>query len=166
MNEWGFGFSLFLISTPSMLTLFHNNKTTNELVMDTKVLRSKLEHSWCKFQHLPKSKNYNYSCQRDYSSCFIFLYRLFNMGSSARNFMGETSKHILSTEIFPDFMHLYSRGDKKNKNSKPFTKINSTESFTENLVLKFLPETIRELNILQKIFQDLTHYDKLVIQLT
>ena len=52
------------------------------------------------------------------------------------------------------------------KNSKPFTKINSTESFTEDLVLKFLPETIHEINILQKIFQDLTHYDKLIIQLT
>ena len=69
-------------------------------------------------------------------------------------------------KFFPDFIHLYSRGDKKNKNSKPLTKINSTESFTRDLVLKFLPETIHELNILQKIFQDLTHYDKLVIQLT
>ena len=88
------------------------------------------------------------------------------MGSDASMFMGATSKNIPSTEIFPDFIHLYSRGDKKNKNSKPFTKINSTESFTEYLVLKFLPETIHELNILQKIFQDLTHYDKLVIQLT
>ena len=158
------GFHCFLISTPSMLTLFHNNKTTNELVMDTKVLRSKLEHSWCKFQHLPKSKNYNYSCQRDYSSCFIFLYRLFNMGSDATIFMGATSKHKLSTEFFPDFIHLYSRGDKKIKNSKPFTKINSTESFTEDLVLNFLPEAIHEINMLQKIFQDLTQHDNLVMQ--
>ena len=103
---------------------------------------------------------------RDYSSCFIFLYRLFNMGSDATIFMGATSKHKLSTEIFPDFIHLYSRGDKKIKNNKPFKKINSTESFTEDLVLKFLPETIHEINMLQKIFQDLTHYDKLIIQLT
>jgi hypothetical protein len=88
------------------------------------------------------------------------------MGSGAANFMGATSQHILSTEIFPDFIHLYSRGDKKNKNSKPLTKINSTESFTKDLVLKFLPETSPELNILHKNFQDLTHYDKLVIQLT
>ena len=102
----------------------------------------------------------------DYSSCFIFLYRMFNMGSGATNFMEGTSKHKLSTEIFPDFIHLYIRGDKKNKNSKPLTKINSTESFTKDLVLKFLPETSNELNVLQKIFQDLTHYDKLVIQLT
>ena len=69
-------------------------------------------------------------------------------------------------KFFPDFIHLYSRGDKKIKNSKPSTKIKSTESFTKDLVLKFLPETSTELNILQKIFQDLTHYNKLVIQLT
>ena len=69
-------------------------------------------------------------------------------------------------KFFPDFIHLYSRGDKKNKNSKPLTKINSTESFTKDLVLKFLLETSHELNILQKIFQDLTQYEKLVMQLT
>ena len=71
----------------------------------------------------------------------------------------------LSTEIFPDFIHLYSKGDKMNKFSKPLTKINSTESYTNDMVLKFLPEPSHELNILQKFFQDLTHYDKLVIQL-
>ena len=63
--------------------------------------------------------------------------------------MGATSKHILSTEIFPDFIHLYSRGDKKNKNSKPLTKINSTESHTRNMVLKFLPEPKNVLGMLQ-----------------
>ena len=104
--------------------------------------------------------------QVDYSSCFTFLYRMFNMGSGATNFMGASTMHPLSTESFPDFIQLYSRGDKKNKNSKPLTKINFTESFTKDLVLKFLPETSHELDILQKIFQDLTHYDKLVIQLT
>ena len=104
--------------------------------------------------------------QMDYSSYFIFLYRMFHMASDATNFMQATSKHKLSTEIFPDFIHLYSRGDKKIKNSKPKTKIKSTESFTKHLLLKFLPETSSELNILQKIFQDLTHYTKLVIQLT
>ena len=88
--------------------------------------------------------------QVDYSSCFTFLYRTFNMGSSATNFMEATSKHILRTESFPDFIPLYSRGDKKNKNSKPLTKINSTESFTRDLVLKFLPESNHELSILQK----------------
>ena len=47
-------------------------------------------------------------------------------------------------KFFPDFIHLYSRGDKKNKNSKPKTNINSTESFTKDLVFKFLPETSHE----------------------
>ena len=50
--------------------------------------------------------------------------------------------------------------------SKLITKINSTKSFTRDMVLKFLPETIHELNILQKNFQDLTQHDKLVMQLT
>ena len=72
-----------------------------------------------------------------------------------------SKKHLLSTEIFPDFIHLYSRGDKKNKNSKPLTKINSTESFTRDMVLKFLPEPNHELNILQKNYQALYPLDKL-----
>ena len=104
--------------------------------------------------------------QKDYSSYFIFLYRMFDMGYGATNFMGATSKHILSTAIFPDFIRLYKWGGKKNKNSKFLTKINSTESFTRVMALKFLPEAIHELRILQKIFQDLTQYDNLVIQLT
>ena len=91
--------------------------------------------------------------QVDYSSCCTFLYRTFNMGSGATNFMGASKKHPLSTEIFPDFIHLYSRGDKKNKNSKPLTRINSTESFTRDMVLKFLPESTHELNILQKNYR-------------
>ena len=94
--------------------------------------------------------------QVDHSSYFIFLYRTFNMGSGATNFTRPTSKHILSTEIFSDFIHLYNRGDKKNKNSKLLTKINSTESFTRDMALKFLPETIHELYIFHKIFQDFT----------
>ena len=70
------------------------------------------------------------------------------MGSGATNFIGASTRHTLSTEIFPDFIHLYSRGDKKNKNSKPLTRINSTESFTRDMVLKFLSESTHELNIL------------------
>ena len=69
------------------------------------------------------------------------------MGSGATNFMGASNKHLLTTVIYPDFIHLYSRGDKKNKISKPLTKINSTESYTRNMVLKFLPEPSHEINI-------------------
>ena len=82
-------------------------------------------------------------------------------------FLWEQLQIIYSAlKFFPDFIRLYSQGNKNNKNNKPLTKINSTESFTKDLVPKFLPETIHELKILQKIFQDLTHYTKLVIQLT
>ena len=75
-------------------------------------------------------------------------------------------KHLLSTEIFPDFIQLYSRGDKKNKIRKLLTKIKSTESYTRDMVLKFLPEPIHELNILQKNYQALYQQDKLVMHLT
>ena len=87
------------------------------------------------------------------------------MGSGATNFMGASTKHLLSTVIYPNFIHLYSRGNKKNKNNKTLTKINSTESYTRNMVLKFLPEPNHEINILQKNYQALYRYDKLVMQL-
>ena len=77
------------------------------------------------------------------------------MGSGATNFMGVSTRHLLSTEIFPDFIYSYIRGDKKNKNRKPLKRINSTESFTRDMVLKFLPESIHELNILQKNYRAL-----------
>ena len=88
------------------------------------------------------------------------------MGSGATNFMGASTKHLLSTVIYPDFIHLYSRGDKRNKISKSLTKINSTESYTRNMVLKFLPEPSHEINILYKNYQALYSPDKLVLQLT
>ena len=62
------------------------------------------------------------------------------MGSGATNFTGAYTKYLLSTEIFLDFIHLYSRGEKMNKFSKLSNKINSTESYTRDMVLKFLPE--------------------------
>ena len=88
------------------------------------------------------------------------------MGSGVTNFLGASTKHLLSTIIFPDFIHLYSRGDKMNNFSKPLTKIKSTESFTRDMVLKILPDPIHELNILQKNYQALYQHDKLVMQLT
>ena len=85
------------------------------------------------------------------------------MVSGATNFMGASTRNLLSTVIFPDFIHLYSRGDKKNKYSKPLTKIKSTASFTRDMVHKFLPEPIHELNILQKNYQALYQHNKLVM---
>ena len=70
------------------------------------------------------------------------------MGYGATNFTVESTKHLLSTVIFPDFMYLYIRGDKKNKISKLLNNIKSRESYTRGMVLKFLPEPIHGLNIL------------------
>ena len=75
-------------------------------------------------------------------------------------------EHLLNNVIYPDFIHLYSRGDKKNKISKPLTKIDSPESCTMDMVLKFLPEPSKELKILQKNYQALYSPDKLVMLLT
>ena len=77
------------------------------------------------------------------------------MVSGATNFMGAYTKHLLSTVIFPDFIHSYSRGDKMNKFSKPLIKINSTENYTRVMVLKFLPEPIHKLNTFHKNYQAL-----------
>jgi hypothetical protein len=60
------------------------------------------------------------------------------MGSGVTNFMGASTKHLLSIVIYPDFIHLYSRGDKNNKFSELLNKIKSTESYTRDMVLKFL----------------------------
>ena len=75
-------------------------------------------------------------------------------------------EHLLSTEIFPDFNHLYSRGDKKNKISKPLTKINSPESCTMDMVLNYLLEPNHEPNILHKNYEALYSPDRLVMLLT
>ena len=91
---------------------------------------------------------------------------MFDIGSGATNFTGASTKHLLSTVIFPYFIRLYRRGDKITKFSKPFSKINSTESYTRDMVLKFLPEFIHELNILEKNYQTLYQPNKLVMHLT
>ena len=88
------------------------------------------------------------------------------MGYGATNFMVASTKHLLSTVIFPDFIYLYIRGDKMNKFSKLLTKINSTESYTRDMVLKFLPEHRHELNIFPKNYQALYLPDKLVMHLS
>ena len=77
------------------------------------------------------------------------------MGYRATNFTGASTKHLLSNVIFPDFIRLYSRGDKKNKISMFLTKINSPESCARDMILIFLPEPINELNILQKNYRAL-----------
>ena len=94
------------------------------------------------------------------------MHRKFYIGYGATNFTVESTKHLLSTVIFPDFIHLCSRGDKMNKFSKLLNKIKSTENYAWDIVLKFLPEPIHEIKILQKNYQALYHYDELVMQLS
>ena len=53
-----------------------------------------------------------------------------------------------------------------NKFSKLLNKINSIESYTRDIVLKFLPEPSHELNIFHKNYQALYQPDKLVMHLT
>ena len=53
-----------------------------------------------------------------------------------------------------------------NKFSKLLNKINSTESYTRDMVLKFLPEPSHELDIFQKNYQALYQQDKLGMHLT
>jgi len=77
------------------------------------------------------------------------------MGSGVTNFMGASTKHLLSTVIYSYFIHLYSRGDKNNKFSKLLNNIKSTESYTRDMVLNFLLEPSNELNILHKNYQAL-----------
>jgi hypothetical protein len=51
------------------------------------------------------------------------------------------------------------------KFSKLLNKINSIESYTRDMVLKFLPDRSNELNIFQKNYQALYQPDKLVMHL-
>ena len=53
-----------------------------------------------------------------------------------------------------------------NKISKLLNNINSIESYTRDMVLKFLPEPSYELIILPKSYQALYQQDKLVMNLT
>ena len=55
---------------------------------------------------------------------------------------------------------------KRIKTASHLTKINSPESCTRDMILKFLPEPIHELKILQKNYHALYPPSKLVMQLT
>ena len=57
---------------------------------------------------------------------------------------------IYSALKFFQILYTYTAEVIKNKNTKPLKKIKSTESFTRDMVLKFLPEPIHEINIRQK----------------
>ena len=94
--------------------------------------------------------------QIDHYKDFTILDRMMGIVSSAIKITGASSYHLLRTVKFAYFIYLIIRGDKMNKSSKLLTKINSTESYTRDMVLKFSPEPSHELNILQK--KTIKHY--------
>ena len=62
----------------------------------------------------------------------------------------EASRHgILSTVMFPDFIHSFNRSYKINKSNMLATRINSIESSAQDMSLKLLPEPKNSINILQ-----------------
>ena len=88
------------------------------------------------------------------------------MGSGATNFTRASTRHLLRTVIFPDFIYLYIRGDKMSKFSKLLNKINSTESYTRDMVLKMLPEPSHDLHMFHKNSQALYLSEELMRYLT
>ena len=93
--------------------------------------------------------------QTDYSNYFPNLHRMIDMGSDATKFTEESKYHLLSTVKFASFISLSIGGYKMNKYSKLLSKINSTESYIGDMVLKFLPELIFDLEMFQKNYQAL-----------
>ena len=93
--------------------------------------------------------------QTDYSNYFPNLHRMIAMGSDATKFTEESKYHLLSTVKFAGFISWSIRGYKMNKYNKLLCKINSTESYIRDMVLKFLPELIFDLEMFHKNYQAL-----------
>ena len=87
------------------------------------------------------------------------------MGSGAIKFTGVSKCHLLSTVKFADSISLSIRGYKINHIIKLLTKINSTENYTRDMVLKILPEPRYDLNMFQKNYQALFLPEKLIMHL-
>ena len=77
------------------------------------------------------------------------MHRTFDMVSGATNFMGASTKYLLSTEIFLDFIYSYKWSYKINKSNMLALRINSTGSSAQVMCLKILPEPKHGLNMLQ-----------------
>ena len=103
--------------------------------------------------------------QTDHYKDFTNLHRMIDMGSGATKFTGASSYHLLSTVNVSGFIFLSIRGYKINKIIKLLNMINSTESYTRDMVLKILPESRYDLNMFQKNYQALILQDKLIMHL-
>ena len=78
------------------------------------------------------------------------------MGTGATNFTEASIQRLLISVKFTDFISLTIRGYKINKNSKLINKINFTQSYTRDMVIKILPEPRYELKKFQKNYQELS----------
>ena len=85
--------------------------------------------------------------QTNYSNYFTNWHRRIDMGYGAIKFTEASKYHLLSTVKFADFISLSIRCDKMNTSSKLSIKINSTESYTRDIVLKILPKPRYVLNM-------------------
>ena len=84
------------------------------------------------------------------------------MGSGATNFTGASTQYY----NFSRFYIIIHQRWQNEQFSKLLNKIKSTESYTRDMVLKFLPEPSHELKIFPKNYQALYQPDKLVMHLT
>jgi len=104
--------------------------------------------------------------QIDHYKDFTILDRMMGIVSSAIKITGASSYHLLRTVKFAYFIYLIIRGDKMNKSSKLLTKINSTESYTRDMILKMLPEPSHDLHMFHKNSQALYLSEELMRYLT
>ena len=128
----------FLALKPSMCSIFHTGKHTDELVVKNLYrVTQTMQYLVYKFQHLTINHLIiqNYAIRLLYD--FTILHRMMGMVSGATKFTGASIYHLLSTVNFEDFIYLCSRGYKINKIIKLSSKINSTESYTRLLDQKF-----------------------------
>ena len=94
------------------------------------------------------------------------LHRLLGTASEAINFTVTSIQDILSAVKVSGFIFLSIRGYKINKIRKLLNKINSTESYTRDMVLKIILEPRDDLNMFKKNYQALCLQDKLIMHLT
>ena len=94
--------------------------------------------------------------QSDYYKYFTNLHRMIDIGSGAAKFIKASIYHLLSTVKFAGFISLSISGYKINKIINLSTKINSTESSTRDMILKFLPEPRYNKNMIMKNYQALS----------
>ena len=87
------------------------------------------------------------------------------MGSGGIRFTRASKCCLPSTVKFAGFISLSIRGYEINKIIKLLIKINSTESYTMDMVLKILPEPRYDLNMFKKNYQALFLQQKLIMHL-